>query len=213
MILTKTVMATASGRNLPFFRDKGYEVPTYVDKKGRVSVKKGTKIEVSVFDLPPSSNVKIEYICDDCGAKKAVGAHTLFYRENSQYQKTGETVCSSCANKRMSGRSSGQYKHGNTRYCEYRYNAKKRGFNFNLSLDDFERMTSMECHYCGGFSSEWDERSRGNGIDRKDSTKGYFNENCVPCCSKCNFVKNSMPYNDFVNYIKRIAERLNEIQE
>lgn len=211
MILSKTVMATVSGRNKPHFEAKGYKLPYIKDSRGRVGVPKGSKLEVSVFDLPPSSNVKIEYECDDCGMVNRVGAHTLFYRENSQYQKTGETLCGKCANKRMSGESNSQYKHGNNRYCEYRYNANKRGIDFNISLDEFEKITQMECHYCGGFSSEWDERSRGNGIDRKDSALGYFNENCVPCCSKCNFVKNSMPYRDFINYIKRIAERFDEI--
>lgn len=211
MILSKTVMATVSGRNKPHFEEKGYRLPYTKDSRGRLGVPKGSKLEVSVFDLPASSNIKIDYKCDDCGAVKSVGAHTLFYRENSQYQKTGETLCSNCANKRMSGSANSQYKHGNSRYCEYRCGARKRGFDFNLSLEDFERITSMECHYCGGFSFEWDERSRGNGVDRKDSNKGYFNENCVPCCSKCNFVKNSMPYNDFINYIKRIAGRFDEI--
>lgn len=207
MIITKTVMATVSGRNKPHFESNGYKLPYEKDEKGRLGVKKGSKLEVSVFDLPVSSNVKIKYKCDDCGIVKEVGAHTLFYRENSQYRKTGETLCSSCANKRMSGENNSQYKHGNNRYCEYRYNAEKRGYKFNLSLDEFCSITEKECHYCGGFSQEWDDRSRGNGVDRKDSAKGYEAANCVPCCSKCNFVKNSMPYNSFISYIKRIAER------
>lgn len=211
MILSKTVMATVSGRNKPHFEEKGYKLPYTKDSRGRVGVPKGSRLEVSVFDLPTSSNVKIKYKCDDCCAVKSVSANTLFYRENSQYKKTGETLCSSCANKRMSGESNSQYRHGNSRYCEYRSNAKRRGIDFNLSIGDFEKTTSAECHYCGGFSFEWDERSRGNGIDRKDSSIGYFIDNCVPCCSKCNFVKNSMPYMDFINYIKRIAERFNEI--
>jgi len=211
MILSKTVIATVSGRNKPHFEGKGYKLPYAKDSRGRVGIPKGSKLEVSVFDLPPSSNIKVDYECDDCGAVKSVGAHTLFYRENSQYQKTGETLCGNCANKRMSGEKNSQYKHGNSRYCEYRNNASRRGIAFDLSVSEFECLTECECHYCGGFSSEWDKRSRGNGIDRKDSDAGYSVSNCVPCCSKCNFVKNSMPYGDFIKYIKRIAERFNEI--
>ena len=211
MILSKTVMATVSGRNKPHFESMGYKLPYVKDSRGRLGVPKGSKLEVSVLDLPPSSNVKIRYKCDDCGVVKNVGAHTLFHRENSQYQKTGETLCGNCANKRMSGARNSQYKHGNSRYCEYRNNARRRGLEFNLSVSEFEHLTERECHYCGGFSSEWDTQSRGNGIDRKDSDRGYLEENCVPCCSKCNFVKNSMAYNDFINYIKRIAGRFNEI--
>ena len=86
MIITKTVMATVSGRNKPHFESKGYKLPYEKDEKGRLGVKKGSKLEVSVFDLPVSSNVKIKYKCDDCGIVKEVCAHTLFYRENSQYR-------------------------------------------------------------------------------------------------------------------------------
>ena len=211
MIITKKVFATVSGRNKPHFESKGYILPFSKDCRGRSGIVKGTKMEVSIFDLPPSSNVKIDYECDDCGVIKTVGANTLLYRANSQYRKTGETLCSNCANKRMSGEANSQYKHGNSRYCEYRYNATKRGFYFKLSIDEFEHLTSLECHYCGGVSSNWDERSRGNGVDRKNSDIGYDYPNCVPCCSKCNFIKNSMPYDDFITYIKRIAERFNEI--
>lgn len=207
MILTKTVFATVSGRNKPHFESKGYILPYKKDVRGRAGIPKGTKIEVSIFDLPPSSNMEIEYECDDCGVIKKAGAHTLFYRENSQYRKTGETLCSNCANKRMSGKNNSQYKHGNSRYCEYRANAKRRGLNFDISVEELESITKKECHYCGGYSSEWDERSRGNGIDRKDSDIGYVIDNCLPCCSKCNFIKNSMPYENFIHYIKRIAER------
>jgi len=53
----------------------------------------------------------------------------------------------------------------------------------------FKDIIKQPCHYCGGFSSDMDENSRGNGIDRKDSNKGYETGNCVPCCKTCNFVK------------------------
>jgi 5-methylcytosine-specific restriction endonuclease McrA len=28
-----------------------------------------------------------------------------------------------------------------------------------------------------------------SGIDRKDNEKGYTEENCVPCCKRCNGIK------------------------
>lgn len=67
-------------------------------------------------------------------------------------------------------------------------------------------------HYCGGYSSDWNIKSRGNGIDRKDSNVGYVYENCVPCCSKCNFVKNKIPYKDFLHYIRRLYETTKDYQ-
>ena len=213
MIITKTVMSDVGGRNQYHYESKGYVLPKTIDNRGRLRVPKGTKMEVSVFDLPVTSQILIEYECDSCHRRNLVSAGTIFGRKNSQYLKTKETLCSTCANGRMSGMNNAQYKHGNSRFCEYKSNARRRNILFCLSVNEFETLVSQPCHYCGGFSSEYDADSRGNGIDRKDSLDGYVFENCVPCCSKCNFIKNTMPYSDFVNYIKRIYERIfqNEI--
>ena len=104
----------------------------------------------------------------------------------------------------MSGKNSGAYKHGNNRYPEYISNARKRNIKFNLTITEFESITEKECHYCGGFSIDRNPKSRGNGIDRKNSDIGYILINCVPCCATCNFVKNSMPYDEFIKYIKSL---------
>lgn len=73
-----------------------------------------------------------------------------------------------------------------------------------LKIKEFEEITSKSCHYCNGFSLERNPKSRGNGIDRKDSEVGYEINNCVPCCATCNFVKNNMGYQDFIKYIKQV---------
>ena len=36
-----------------------------------------------------------------------------------------------------------------------------------------------------------------NGIDRIDSTKGYFNDNVVSCCKVCNRAKSNLSLEDF----------------
>lgn len=43
-----------------------------------------------------------------------------------------------------------------------------------------------------------------NGIDRIDSEVGYTKENTVPCCKYCNTAKNTMSYNEFIEWIKRV---------
>lgn len=212
MILTERVMATVSGANKDYFERKGYILPYKKDARGRIGIAKGTNLEVSVYDLQPFSNIKIKYKCDDCENVFEVHANTIFGRRNSQYKKTGETVCSRCANKRMSGKNNSQYKHGNNRYPEYRCNAKKRGIAFNLSIHEFESLTTKECHYCGGNSKDRDTRIRSNGIDRKDSNLGYQYENCVPCCATCNFIKNTMGYSDFINYIKQVYKKVSSYE-
>lgn len=212
LIITDKVLAVCSGRNLAHYKNKGYIIPYTIDKRGRIGVKKGTKILVDVLDVHPTSQIKIRYKCDDCGIEKEVVAQSLFSRKNSQYSKTMETICSNCANSRMKGENNSQYKHGCNRYSEYRHNSKRRGIEFNLTSDEFKKIISQECHYCGGFSIDYNPQSRGNGIDRKDNNIGYVIDNCLPCCSKCNFIKNSMPYSEFIKYIKRIYNKIQNYQ-
>lgn len=200
-------MATVSGGNKKHFEDLGYVLPYKKDNRGRIGIPKGTKIKVSVYDLHPLSNVKVKYECDDCHKIFESPAWSIFHRKNSQYIKTGEIVCSSCANKRMSGENNPNYKHGSNRYCEYRSNAERRGIVFELTSKEFKEITKKECHYCGGHSIDRNPKSRGNGIDRKDSYKGYVYSNCVPCCATCNFVKNSMPYKEFLLYIRALYNK------
>jgi len=90
------------------------------------------------------------------------------------------------------------------RYFVYKADAtrKRRNISWNLTIDEFEEITKQPCHYCGrmgkyGFS----------GIDRKDSSKGYSIENCVPCCEVCNRVKWILNHDEFIDLCKKIAKR------
>lgn len=213
MIISTHALVCVSGRNKPYYESLGYVIPTKSDNKNRKTTKKGTQIYVLVKDLPKYSQALVEYKCDDCGKVKKVHYQTICGRKNSQYNKTKETLCSDCANHRMSGKANSNYKHGSKRFPEYRNNAKRRGISFCLTPEQFEDIIRRPCFYCGGFSSDRFSKSRGNGIDRVDSSKGYVLDNCVPCCSTCNFIKNNMPYKEFVSYITKIYQRIvkNEI--
>ena len=133
MILSKCVDVVISGTNLKHFEDLWYIIPRYKDSKGRIAIKKGTKINVKVWDLLPSSNVLVEVQCEDCWEKRRVQYADVVYRKNSRFTETWKTLCSSCANHRMSWENNSQYKHWCNRYCEYRYNAKKRGISMGFS--------------------------------------------------------------------------------
>lgn len=78
-------------------------------------------------------------------------------------------------------------------------------------------MIKGKCYYCGAEPSNdniWaksakriskkGEDNRFNGIDRIDSSKGYYKENCVSCCTKCNRMKLDYDINDFLNHINNI---------
>lgn len=197
MILNECIFVTLGPSNISHYSNMGYNLPIEKDKKGRNRVIREKKLKVKIKDLPRTSNVKVQVKCEDCGNVRSVQYNTLVGRKNSQYLKTGETLCSHCANSRMSGENSPVYKHGNILYPQYRNNARRRKIDFNLSVDEFETLTPGRCHYCGDESK---------GIDRIDSEKGYYYSNCVSCCSQCNFIKNNTPQNEFISKIVSMYE-------
>ena len=93
-------------------------------------------------------------------------------------------------------------------YHNYKSTAAHKGYSFELSLEEFLEMTSKACHYCGvepqRICSSRDKQYVFNGIDRVDNAKGYRVDNCVPCCSTCNYAKRNMTKEQFLTWVKRI---------
>jgi hypothetical protein len=104
----------------------------------------------------------------------------------------------------MSGINSPSYIHGSTLFPMYRNNARKRNIEFKLTSEEFIKICPSNCYYCG---------NKSNGVDRKYSNIGYTKDNCLPCCSKCNFIKNTTPFNEFVDTIKKMYNKLKEQNE
>ena len=67
-------------------------------------------------------------------------------------------------------------------------NARKRGYEFLLSYDDFKRLSIKNCIYCGIKPSNKFHAKNAygyctfNGIDRVNNKKGYTLKNSVTCC-------------------------------
>lgn len=89
------------------------------------------------------------------------------------------------------------YSSKENRYNIYKKNAKKRNIDFQLTKEDFYKLTSLKCHYCGDINEY-------NGIDRIDSNLGYIKENCVPCCEYCNKMKLNYSIDFWLNHIKKV---------
>lgn len=96
----------------------------------------------------------------------------------------------------------------------YKKNAKKRGFEYNLTEEQFRKLTQKSCHYCGTLPSNVSNQKRCNGaysyngLDRIDNTKGYTIDNVVPCCRMCNIAKNNNTLREFQNWILKIYNRM-----
>ena len=71
MIISKEVEVVL-GNNVKYWESKGYKIPRFKNKWGKIVFKKGTKILVKVEDLPTNSNVKVLCKCDCCGREKLV---------------------------------------------------------------------------------------------------------------------------------------------
>lgn len=96
----------------------------------------------------------------------------------------------------------------------YKRHAKQRGFEWELSRDQVEKIVKRNCHYCGVPPSNRKITKNSlnggllySGIDRLDSTKDYAIKNVVPCCRVCNYAKSNMSIGDFHKWAIRIGEK------
>lgn len=79
---------------------------------------------------------------------------------------------------------------------------KKLGRENDLTIDFINETISCECGYCG-------ESELKMTLDRKDNSIGHIQENVIPCCVRCNYIRRDMPYEAWIC----LAPRLKEIRE
>lgn len=118
------------------------------------------------------------------------------------------TGCRSCALKKEDG-----WAALTKIICHYKAGARNRNIEWGLNNDEVKKIISSNCHYTGLPPSTICTSKGGssilyNGIDRLDSKKGYFLENCVPCNSTVNKMKMALPYSEFINYCALITEHM-----
>lgn len=99
---------------------------------------------------------------------------------------------------------------------DYKRGAKNRGFEFDLTEAQIKELTQKNCFYCGCSPNKVKDRNGQhifkdsvyvyNGIDRIDNDAGYMYNNCVTCCTECNWAKGSRTQKEFLNWIDRIIE-------
>lgn len=96
----------------------------------------------------------------------------------------------------------------------YKKNARNRGLNFNLTDEQVLKLTQQNCYYCDcpPFKSNRREHKYNyysyNGIDRKNNDEGYYLDNCVPCCKRCNTMKTNMNLKEFKRILEIILDNL-----
>ena len=87
-------------------------------------------------------------------------------------------------------------------YNVYKRSAELKQLEYGISLDEFKEIVNKPCKYCGIL------RDRGtaqfNGIDRNDSSIGYLIDNCVSCCTMCNYIKKTLTGDLFIRRVEHI---------
>jgi len=151
------------------------------------------------------------YLCEcECGSTTIARSTAL---------KTGKHASCGCLQKellaaRMNKPNFEAFK--NEIFKNYTRAAKKRHYSFDLTKEEFLKLISSNCYYCGVEpNSKWfgtkrtivnSDTFRYNGVDRKNNSVGYVLDNCVPCCKICNNSKSTLTEEEWFNWIKRIYE-------
>lgn len=100
-------------------------------------------------------------------------------------------------------------------YSVYKHNALKRDLEYSLTIEDFKRLTSLNCYYCNDapkYAHNGVTCSTPyiyNGIDRVNNSIGYTLDNSIPCCRTCNWMKRTQLQSDFIEKCAAITKNMN----
>jgi len=144
-------------------------------------------------------NGNMTWVCKcDCGEVTLASGNSL---------RTGHTTSCGCQRGSPLPHGEGSF---NELYGRYKARAENNNRCFELTKEEFSKLTKQECVYCGKLPEQGnsDYRYRNgsyiyNGIDRVDSSKGYTLENCVACCGQCNKALNYSK-KDFLEWVERV---------
>jgi hypothetical protein len=156
-----------------------------------------------VVERSSTTNAKqvIEWVCQcDCG-------NTVIKRGDNLRRGFGHHC--GCSITKPSLRKDPKHVGSLRAYANYKKAAAHRNLSFDLSLEVFRSFLHRPCEYCNDVDSNCISLSTGlffhyNGLDRIDSSLGYFPTNIVPCCRTCNVAKAEMSVDEFKLWVVRV---------
>lgn len=128
--------------------------------------------------------------CNSCNCIKPI---SNFHKNGSRGR---HNICSLCRNNKRKSWSKEWEKRADRIYKSYMRSAAKRGLDFKLDISDFYSK-NLSCNYCGTTL----DKVR---FDRVDNEIGYCKENIVPCCHLCNFLKQDLTKDIFLDQVSKI---------
>jgi hypothetical protein len=99
--------------------------------------------------------------------------------------------------------------HRVTVYKEYRARAERKKLDFAITREKYDEITHSSCYLCKKESSD----VHLNGMDRFDNCLGYTEDNVLPCCSECNYMKREFVLDKFIEHVIQIYEFISSKQE
>jgi hypothetical protein len=172
------------------------------DEFGRFMKRYKSDQRIGIMTLIEKVDKKFWLVKCDCGSEIKVSSQHL-YRKKS-------CGCKSKSNMfKNSPRFDVQI---NIKYNHYKSGANRRSLKFDLSKKEFTNLVMSNCNYCK-LPPHKEQRYRDNiqlfnGIDRVDTNKDYNIDNCVPCCSWCNFAKSDRPLNEYLEWLKWVKNNV-----
>jgi len=151
--------------------------------------------------MPNNKYKQRMWLCQcDCGTEKIISEYSF---------KNGISKgCTACGRRKKPGLASMRYL-----FRKYKDSAKHKGYDFDLTEEQFKEITQQNCYYCGAKPNQ--KVGRGlfgeyihNGIDRIDNSKGYTIDNIVPCCKQCNYAKRNLTSQEFKGWVRDIYNNL-----
>ena len=153
------------------------------------------------LDISNLSNDKLRELgyreCTNCHELKPSDAFYKSKRRNGM-----SYACKVCHRKKIRGYRTvvDSYNWFYRRLEKMRTNARKRGLEFTLTVDDYKHIKGTEnCYYC-------DEPTDIITLDRKDNALGYTPENVVGACFYCNRLKSDMFNEDKMKIIGKAVK-------
>ena len=89
-------------------------------------------------------------------------------------------------------------------YQVYKKRALEHNFEFTITEEDYDVITSMDCYICGKENTD----THTNGIDRWDNTVGYTPDNAAGCCCECNLMKGTYSFRDILLKLNLIYKNI-----
>jgi hypothetical protein len=88
MLLTKQVYITLHKDN-KYYEDKGYDIESlkYLDKNGKYTMKRGTKLLINIEDLMLGSQEEVEVLCDYCKINISTKKYFSYNHQRRYIQK------------------------------------------------------------------------------------------------------------------------------